>query len=326
MVRLEHCDVEVDWFALDNRGVSVEGTYDEWTEILDSMERREERAFRRVMVQRGDGRFLFSSPRNSVQQFEASAKDDHAQVFIERARAVLADWKTIQAVPVVLTGVPGETPPRDTIGPAAVLEPSKPRAEEPPRRRDDRNRWDVAEVMVSSARYVVEAMGAHAHLARAIEHLNRAQSAVADFLDKAPSADDKGFSEGAPLDLRTLQRMSEARVPAFKKALTDWSPMEWGCELGEEVGEYLRDVLQMGASLSKVLGAVKKRSRVPHPTLEGHDITGKPVPSITALGSELADVVIVASLLASRVGVDLNNAVRCKWNETSEKIGWKERL
>lgn len=142
----------------------------------------------------------------------------------------------------------------------------------------------------------------------------------------APSPHTMGFSEGEPIDLRTLQRMNLARVAGFGMAIEDWTPMAWGSELAEEVGEFQREVLLLGSVLGKVLGAVKKRSRVPHPTEPGKDISGKPVPSLDAVAAELADVVIVTNLLASRLGVDLNNAVRLKWNATSAKVGWPERL
>lgn len=44
------------------------------------------------------------------------------------------------------------------------------------------------------------------------------------------------------------------------------------------------------------------------------------------LAEELADVVICADLIAMDAGIDLEAAVRQKFNATSEKIGLKTRL
>lgn len=306
MVKLEHVEWMDDWFALDNDGTSVEGTYEEWLAILDSMGRKEARAFTRVSVQRGEGRFLFASPRNSVRASEACVEDFEVEAFIVQARGVLAAWRVAQE------------------STSTVMNP--PAVADAPDRRRDMNQWTLAEHLCRTATLAVESMGADEHLTRAVTFLGKAKDAIADSVEKAPTPTTTWFTEGHPVDLRTLQRMNEARVPAFKKELADWSAMEWGCELGEEVGEFMGSVLFLGSALSKVLGAVKKRARVPHPTLPDTDITGKPVPTTDAVASELADVVIVACLLASRLGIDLNNAVRTKWNATSEKVGWKERL
>lgn len=46
----------------------------------------------------------------------------------------------------------------------------------------------------------------------------------------------------------------------------------------------------------------------------------------SALAEELADVVICADLAASRAGIDLAAAVAAKFNKTSEKHGFPERL
>lgn len=48
--------------------------------------------------------------------------------------------------------------------------------------------------------------------------------------------------------------------------------------------------------------------------------------SLWQLAEELADVVICADLVAMTAGIDLGEAVRAKFNETSEKVGLKTRL
>lgn len=44
------------------------------------------------------------------------------------------------------------------------------------------------------------------------------------------------------------------------------------------------------------------------------------------LAEELADVVICADLIAMTAGIDLDRAVKQKFNSTSEKLGLKTRL
>lgn len=44
------------------------------------------------------------------------------------------------------------------------------------------------------------------------------------------------------------------------------------------------------------------------------------------LAEELADVVICTDLIAMQVGIDLDEAVRRKFNATSEKVGLKTRI
>ncbi|QIG68668.1 putative NTP pyrophosphohydrolase MazG-like protein [Rhizobium phage RHph_TM3_3_14B] len=48
--------------------------------------------------------------------------------------------------------------------------------------------------------------------------------------------------------------------------------------------------------------------------------------TVEHLAEELADVVICADLLAEEYGIDLNAAVRAKFNATSEKVGLRTRL
>ena len=77
------------------------------------------------------------------------------------------------------------------------------------------------------------------------------------------------------------------------------------CELAGETGE--------------VCNAVKKLSRLRRNMKGGVDTTAN-------IAEELADVVICADLLAMDLGIDLGAAVAAKFNATSEKHGFSERL
>lgn len=48
--------------------------------------------------------------------------------------------------------------------------------------------------------------------------------------------------------------------------------------------------------------------------------------TVAQLAEELADVVICADLIAMAEGIDLDAAVRDKFNKTSEKVGLKTRM
>jgi NTP pyrophosphatase (non-canonical NTP hydrolase) len=83
---------------------------------------------------------------------------------------------------------------------------------------------------------------------------------------------------------------------------SDWTPAQWLQAVVGELGEY--------ANLRK--------------KVERGDYTIEE--ALPELGAELADVVIYLDLLAYRLGIDLGEAVREKWNRKSEQIGYAERL
>lgn len=121
-----------------------------------------------------------------------------------------------------------------------------------------------------------------------------------------------GFVDAAPITLRQFQVLNERRVPAFGATLEGQSLREWCCELAEEAGE--------------VCGVAKKLARASHPTDPKKDITGKPRKTMSDLADEIGDVVTVAAIVASRAGIDFEQAVKVKWNKVSEGVNWRERL
>lgn len=109
------------------------------------------------------------------------------------------------------------------------------------------------------------------------------------------------------LTFRTLRAANLKRLPLFRDAHgrlshskpdgSDWSPASWLQAVVGELGEY--------ANLRK--------------KVERGDITEDEARPM--LADELADVVIYLDILASRLGIDLGEAVISKWNRTSEKVG-----
>lgn len=91
--------------------------------------------------------------------------------------------------------------------------------------------------------------------------------------------------------------------------LNSWSLSDWAVALGGECGE-LQNV-------------VKKLNRV-RDNLPGNKES--PSELQTMLGDEIADVFIYLDLFARRAGFNLEEVVRRKFNATSERIGFPERL
>lgn len=99
-----------------------------------------------------------------------------------------------------------------------------------------------------------------------------------------------------PIDLSGLRDVNAARcVEAFGHGVDGWSETDWACAVAGEVGE--------------LCNLIKKRRR-------GDDIQ----PS--AIGDEVADVVIYLDLLCTKLGLDLTTVVASKFNEVSRRKGW----
>ena len=89
---------------------------------------------------------------------------------------------------------------------------------------------------------------------------------------------------------------------AFNHTLEEWTPAQWACALAGEVGE--------------LCNLIKK------------DFRGRPGDTITErmLADEIADVAIYLDLLAARLGINLAEAVREKFNSKSDQVGSSVKL
>lgn len=96
------------------------------------------------------------------------------------------------------------------------------------------------------------------------------------------------------LTFKTLRAVNLARCEQAFHPLDSWSATDWACAMGGECGE--------------ALNLIKKLRR-------GELITREEI------GKELADVVIYADLLATRLGINLGEAVIQKFNEVSDRVG-----
>ena len=113
------------------------------------------------------------------------------------------------------------------------------------------------------------------------------------------------------LTFDALRAQNVARCVSVFHPLEDWTPSDWACAMAGESGE--------------ACNAVKKLRR----HQDGTNTDKDPVTEedcIAAIAKELADTVIYADLLAARLGIDLGEAVRQKFNAVSEKRGAPQRL
>jgi NTP pyrophosphatase (non-canonical NTP hydrolase) len=91
--------------------------------------------------------------------------------------------------------------------------------------------------------------------------------------------------------------------------LSEWSLSDWSVATAGELGE--------------ALNVVKKLNR------ERDGIAGNTVAAAelhSQLADEIADVAIYLDIMAASEGIDLSSAIASKFNRTSEKVGFPERL
>ena len=100
-----------------------------------------------------------------------------------------------------------------------------------------------------------------------------------------------------------------------KNGLEDWSMTDWSNAVTGELGE--------------ACNAIKKLRRIEDGLANisepGRSLTDRDA-AIREIGKELADTMIYLDLLAQRLGINLGDEVRSKFNATSEKYDFPERL
>jgi len=100
-----------------------------------------------------------------------------------------------------------------------------------------------------------------------------------------------------------------------KGGINDWSVSDWAVAMAGEAGE--------------VCNAVKKLRRVEDEIANMSDPDRQlstRADAITKIGEELADTFLYLNLLACRLGIHLPTEIVTKFNATSERYGFPERL
>jgi NTP pyrophosphatase (non-canonical NTP hydrolase) len=111
------------------------------------------------------------------------------------------------------------------------------------------------------------------------------------------------------------QNVNFARAHRWRGDTRAWTLLEVTGELCGEAGE----AANVAKKILRFDLAMRGNESSDHPASEREALVG-------LLRREVADVIIVALRLASEAGIDLDAAVREKFNATSEKMGFPERL
>lgn len=112
------------------------------------------------------------------------------------------------------------------------------------------------------------------------------------------------------MELSTLREVNLSRSARWHpEGIDSWSLSDWGVATAGEMGE--------------ALNIVKKLNRE-RDALTGNSNT---LPELhQMLADELADTMIYLDLMAARAGINLSKAIAEKFNRTSEKNNFPERL
>jgi NTP pyrophosphatase (non-canonical NTP hydrolase) len=93
------------------------------------------------------------------------------------------------------------------------------------------------------------------------------------------------------------------------RGFQEWSLSDWAVATAGELGEALNVIKKLNRERDGIVG-----NTLSIPELEA------------SLADELADTAIYLDLLAASVGIDMAQAIAAKFNRTSEKNGFPERL
>lgn len=118
------------------------------------------------------------------------------------------------------------------------------------------------------------------------------------------------------LSFRDLQNANSTRCNRWHPTgLKEWSVTDWATATVGELGE--------------ACNAIKKLRRIETGAQNindpGRQLTEREA-AVRAIGEELADTIIYLDLLAQRLGIELECEVVNKFNKTSERYGFPERL
>jgi len=119
------------------------------------------------------------------------------------------------------------------------------------------------------------------------------------------------------LTFAQLKDANSTRVQRWhKNGINDWSVSQWALAMAGEAGEVCNAVKK----LNRITDGIANLSADPERLLATTE------DAIQKVGEELADVLIYLDLLAQRLEIDLAAETRNKFNATSERYGFPERL
>lgn len=118
--------------------------------------------------------------------------------------------------------------------------------------------------------------------------------------------DESSEQKSSDLTFEALNETNTERCEDVFHTINHWSPTDWACAFAGEAGE--------------VCNAVKKLRRLDDGTNTAKD-PQTAEEAIQAIAMELADTIIYADLLATRLGIDLSKAIIQKFNIVSIRMG-----
>jgi NTP pyrophosphatase (non-canonical NTP hydrolase) len=107
------------------------------------------------------------------------------------------------------------------------------------------------------------------------------------------------------MDFNTLTTTNQHRCELAFHPIDHWSPTDWGCAMAGECGE--------------ACNLIKKLRRL-EGTRFSRENEQQPLRLVDGIMDELADMVIYADLLATRLGRSLEQAIISKFNRTSDEV------
>jgi NTP pyrophosphatase (non-canonical NTP hydrolase) len=138
---------------------------------------------------------------------------------------------------------------------------------------------------------------------------------AAGLLSSPASPLDEWTAMEGSLTIRFLQYINVKRAERWH-GLNSWSALEWAGAMAGEAGE----ACNAAKKLKRIEGDIANINLE-----EGRSLTDVQNASAKIV-DEIADTVIYGVLLASRVGMDLEEAIRMKFNRKSEEYGFPERI
>lgn len=112
------------------------------------------------------------------------------------------------------------------------------------------------------------------------------------------------------MNFATLRAANLSRCARWHpRGLNEWSLSDWGVATAGEMGEALNVVKKLN----------RERDGIAGNTLSEDELRRE-------LADEIADVAIYLDIMAASEGIDLAEAIARKFNKTSKKVGFPERL
>jgi len=119
------------------------------------------------------------------------------------------------------------------------------------------------------------------------------------------------------LNFVRFARVNESRAKRWHHGdLAMWSVSDWLMAMGGEAGE----ALNAGKKLRRIEEDIANLSAEPDRQLSSKEA------ALDKIAEELADTVTYCDLVATRIGRSLEDAIRKKFNEVSERYQFPERL